>query len=276
MRYIILIITAIITISASGKGKITYHENEVDDGYNFVLYQPDSTSVAKPLIITLHSRSSSGNNLKDVDYFGTIDAIESGMEIDTYVIAPQATGNNWDADKIMKDVYRVVTDYNIDTCRIYAIGMSMGGNGVADLAAANPDKIAAAIVLAGGLTNGSVSNLNKIPLWVIRGMDDREEAIARTDQMIEKMQSQADGAPRLIYSKVKGLNHRQHERILYMKYFYEWLMSHNLKDPDRASNPTINVTAKLLKNSYKGLNIREESATKRKRAIRRPHRRFAN
>ncbi len=251
-------------LCASAKGTFIEHVNEVPDGYDFILYEPDSETTPLPLIITLHSRGASGKNLGKVDMFGTIDALHSGMELDALVLAPQATGDKWEIEKIMKDVDWVCANYPVDSTRIYAIGMSMGGNGVASLAAEYPDRIAAAIILAGSLKSGDVANLNKLPLWVIRGLDDREEAIAKTDMMVAEMRSQPDKAPRLVYSKVKGLDHRQHERILYMPYFYQWLMSHRLDNTNRSVNTTIDLSEKLLKDSYKGLKLRDGSAAKRK------------
>lgn len=263
MRYFLSFFIAIaLCISVSAHSGVSYHTNEVANGYNFILYTPDSVETAKPLIITLHSRSASGKNLQDVDVFGTIDAIQSGMKMNAYVVAPQATDADWNTDKIMKVVDYVMANNNIDRNRIYAIGMSMGGNGVSDLVAANPDKIAAAIILAGSLTKGNPAEMSKMPLWIIRGMNDREEAIQRTDNMVTDI-SKTDSS-RLVYSKVKGLDHRQHERILYMPYFYEWLMSHNLQDINRPVNTPIDLTAKMLNNSYKGLKLREGSAAKRK------------
>lgn len=265
MRHIFITLLAMtLCVCAYAKSTITLHENEVAGGYNFILAEPDSVNDAMPLIITLHSRGSSGRNLAEVDKFGTIDAIQSGVDIDAYVLAPQATGADWDVEKVMKDVDWVIANKNIDTNRIYAIGMSMGGNGVADLAAAYPDRIAAAMILAGSLTRGDVANLGKLPLWVVRGMNDREEAISRTDRMVSEIQASNPNTTRLIYSKVNGLDHRQHERILYMPYFYQWLMSHNLQESSRPVHPGIEITTKMLKNSYKGLKLREESAAKRK------------
>ncbi len=272
MRTIILsVLLTLVCMCGAAQETLSTHIDEVDDGYNFILYVPDSATTALPLIITLHSRSAAGKNLADVDMFGTIDALHSGMALDAVVLAPQATGDKWEVEKIIKDVDWVLANYNIDSNRIYAIGMSMGGDGVANLSGAYPDRIAAAIILAGAYTGDDIANLNKLPLWVIRGDKDREEAIARTDKMVNAMRSQPDKAPRLVYSKVKGLEHRQHERILYMPYFYQWLMSHNLKNPNRSVNTTIDVTTKLLKDSYKGLSLRDGSATKRKsKAHRKP------
>ncbi len=260
-----LVLSVVVTFVATAKGSISNHIDEVSGGYNFILYEPDSTDSPRPLIITLHSRSASGTNLADIDRFGTIDAIRSGMELDAVVLAPQATGDKWDADKIIQNIDWAQSNYCIDPNRIYAIGMSMGGNGVADLVAKIPERIAAAIVLAGSLIDGNIADLNSVPLWVIRGLNDRPEAIERTDRMINAMRSQPEMAPRLVYSKVKGLDHRQHERILYMSYFYDWLLSHNLDDPGRSVNKTADIDLKFIKDAYKGLRLRHESAVNHNR-----------
>lgn len=264
MRHIffIFLFSLVFCTGISAKTGVTYHSDEVDNGYNFILYTPDSAATVKPLLITLHSRSSSGKNLQDVDNFGTIDAIESGMEIDAYVVAPQSTGTDWDPEKIMRVVDYVVANNNVDPNRIYAIGMSMGGNGVANLTAAYSEIIAAAMIIAGSLTQGSTTELSKVPLWVIRGTNDREEAIRRTDNMVVDIREH--DSSRIVYSKIIGLDHRQHERILYMPCFYEWLMSHNLSDLHRPIHPTFEVTTKMLNNSYEGLRLHKDSAANRK------------
>jgi predicted peptidase len=260
-----ILLTLSISICVSAKGKITRHENEVPDSYNFLLYEPEDIAESKPLVIALHGGSACGNDLDQVDIFGTIDAIESGMEIDAYVIAPQNNQRkDWSAEKVMKVVDYVSTRYNVDRNRISAIGMSMGAYGVADLIAEYPDSIAAGIVLGGGIAHGDAANLNRVPLWIIRGMKDRDEAIARTENTIEKMKKADSNTPRLVYTKVDGLDHRQHERALYMPAFYNWLISHSLTDDGRAVKPIFEVSTKTLSKSYKGLNLRSTSQIKKK------------
>jgi predicted peptidase len=164
----------------------------------------------------------------------------------------------------MHIVNYVSEHYQVDTNRISAIGMSMGGYGVADLIAAYPNNIAAGIVLGGGLTHGDAANLNKVPLWIIRGLKDREEAIARTEKTVKDMQKADSTTPRLVYTKVEDLDHRQHERALYMADFYNWLISHSITDDGRAIKPVFDVSTTTLSKSYKGLNIRPTSQTKEK------------
>ncbi len=245
MRYIITLFFAIaLCLGVSGRSGVSYHVGEVEEGYDFVLCSPDSIEAAKPLIIALHSRKDVGNNLQAVESFGTVNAIESGMRIDAFVLAPQTPVAHWDADKVMATVDYVMENNHVDTDRIYAIGMSMGANGVADLAAEYPDKIAAAIVLAGSWRKGKSENLSKVPLWVIRCMNDREGAIARTNEMVEEVRKHVSS--RIVYSQVEGLNHRQHERLLYIPDLYEWLMTHSLQDSNRSITPIFDISTKLL------------------------------
>ncbi len=251
-------------LTMAAQGAFSRHSGEVKDGYDFILYEPEGDAKPMPLVIALHSRSAAGRDLEIVDHFGTIDALHSGMPLNAMVLAPLATGDRWEADKIMKDLESVIANHDVDSNRIYAIGMSMGGNGVADLCMTYPDRIAAAIVLAASASDDDVANLNKVPLWVIRGLKDRPEAIDRTKQMVEVMRAQEDKAPRLVYTEVEGLDHRGHERILYIPAFYEWLLSHDLSNPNRSVNTTFDITEKSLKNAYKGLHLRKHSAAKRK------------
>jgi predicted peptidase len=265
------------------KGTITKHENEVAEGYNFllyepenvlhksekglresenllqesdrvsyeserllheseILYEPENAGGKLPLVIALHGGSVCGADLEMVANYGAMDALNSGMELETYVVAPQNNSRSeWSADRIMAIVSYLTEHYNVDTNRISAIGLSMGAYGVADLIAAYPDKIAAGIVLGGALVHGDAANLNKVPLWIIRGLKDREHAIARTEQTVKEMQAADPKTSRLIYSRVKGLGHRQHERALYVADCYNWLISHSLADEGRAVKPAIEV-----------------------------------
>jgi predicted peptidase len=263
MRIVVtFMVAALACLAAAAKGTITKHENEVAEGYNFLLYEPENVlhkseewlheseilcepenvSGKLPLIIALHGGSVCGADLDMVANCGAMDALNSGMELEAYVVAPQNNSrSDWSADRIMAFVSYLTEHYNVDTNRISAIGLSMGAYGVADLIAAYPDKIAAGIVLGGALAHGDAANLNKVPLWIIRGLKDREHAIARTEQTVKEMQAADPKTSRLIYSRVKGLGHRQHERALYVADCYNWLMSHSLADEGRAVQPAIEV-----------------------------------
>ncbi len=265
MRLFCIILSICFCLGAGAQGAVSFHRGEAPEVYDYILYVPtsaDTAAASLPLVITLHSRSASGGDLSKVDLFGTIDAIESGMPLNAVVVAPQATGAQWDAERVMKTAMHVAASCPVDTNRVYAIGMSMGGNGVADLAAAYPERIAAAVVLAGSIDKGRTESLCQMPLWVIRGTNDSPGAIQRTVTMVEDI-LQADGL-RLVYTPLKGVDHRQHERLLYMPQVYAWLLQHKLRDPGRPAAAVPTITSKMLKDAYKGLRLRDGSAAKRK------------
>ncbi len=234
--YYLLTIVSLACFSPA-KADITYHKGEVEDGYDFILYEPEPSdrnlnhSAKKPLIISLHSRKASGNNLMEVDIFGTIDALRSGMSADAIVLAPQTPTDRWDPEKIVNTVDYVSEKFNVDKDKISAIGMSMGGNGVIDLIENYPHRIASAAVLGAGKERVKAEEVDKVPLWIVRGMEDRAMAIQRTEKMISEIRNA--GGSRLVYTPLKGVDHRGHERILYMPKVYRWLTSHSLSDRNR-------------------------------------------
>ena len=71
------------------------------DGYDFWLYLPDDydASTKKPVILFLHGRSLSGEDLDMVRQYGCINALQRGRDIDAIVIAPQAQ-TAWDPSKV--------------------------------------------------------------------------------------------------------------------------------------------------------------------------------
>ena len=127
--------------------------DSIKDGYDFWLYVPEDyndTIADKPVVLFLHGRSLCGKNLANVLRYGPIDAMKRGRDIDAFVVAPQTNIVSWKPDKVM-EVYDWVKDhYAVDTCRLYVLGMSLGGYGTINFTATYPDKVAAAMALCGG------------------------------------------------------------------------------------------------------------------------------
>lgn len=214
----------------------------------------DSVYVKKqPLIIFLHGRSLCGRNLQRVLRYGTLDAQIKGRNVGGYILAPQNPGEAWNPKKIMKIVDWAVQKYDIDTTRIYVLGMSLGGFGTMDLAAAYPDRIAAAMALCGGATSKTLGNLNKVPLWIIHGTADRAVSVKESRKVMEEMKKHGE-TERLIYDEWKGASHGRLARVLYLPETYEWLNKHSLTDKSRPVNKEIVINLESLRKAYRNMN----------------------
>lgn len=257
-----IIFIAILLISLPMKGlNLKAHRGDVPDGYNFWLSKPADESTPKPVIIFLHGASLCGNNLDKVKHYGTIDAQEAGREIDAYVIAPQNPGGSWKPSKIKNVLDWVEANNNVDTTRVYVLGMSLGGYGTIDFTAAYPDVVAAALAMCGGGTAKNLGILNKVPLWIVHGTADNAVSVSKSDQIVAAIKEVDKDAPRLIYDRVPGMNHSQPARMFYKPEVYEWLFSHSLSEEGRPVHPAFKVNNEALSNVYKGLNMRRSRST---------------
>ncbi len=251
----LLLLIATLLPSVTFAAKIEAKYGVATNGYNFWFYQPDGASdkVAKPVVIFLHGASLCGNDLNRVKRYGTISAIEKGREIDAFVVAPQNPGGSWKPSKVMNVVDWVCENYNVDESRIYVLGMSLGGYGAIDVAAAFPDRIAAAMSFCGGGTHKQITNLAEVPLWIVHGTADRSVSISESDKVVSKIKTADPKAPRLHYDRVPGMNHSQPARFFYLDESYDWLLSHSLKDAGRPVSPKFDIAA-ASQHAYSGLN----------------------
>lgn len=252
---IILLLTLISLFSTELFAKnLEAKRGAVSGSYNFWFYQPDSAKAEapKPIVIFLHGASLCGNDLNKVRRYGTIDAIDRGRQIDAYVVAPQNPGGAWSPSKVMKIVDWVMDNHNADSTRVYVLGMSLGGYGAIDVAAAYPDRIAAAMSFCGGGTSKNIANLNKVPLWIVHGTADRAVSVNESDKVVSTMRAADHSTPRLIYDRVPGMNHSQPARFFYLSSAYDWLMSHSLDDPGRPVNEKFDLTGSAH-SAYAGL-----------------------
>lgn len=232
------------------------HRGTVKDAYNFWFYVPpviapadsavvpplviDSIKgeegdlmeamVRKPLVIFLHGASLRGRNLAMVRRYGTLDALSKGLNLDAYVLAPQHPTGGWQPDRINRLVDWALERYAIDSTRIYVLGMSMGGYGTIDYAAASPNRVAAALALCGGDTpKTDHKNLLKVPLCILHGTNDHSVPWEASQRVVDSMRAVGD-TTRLIYRLLPGQNHSMLSHYFYFKSVYDWLFLHSTTD----------------------------------------------
>ena len=255
MRFLLTILLCVWCLLANAQDKSKAYRNAVPNSYNFWFYRPDedeSDGVHRPLLIFLHGASLCGNSLDRVKRYGPMDALKRGRAIDCYVLAPQNPGGSWNPEKIMRLVEWAEQNFNVDSDRIYVYGMSLGGYGTIDVCATYPDRIAAGLAMCGGGTVKDLSGLSRVPLWIVHGTADRAVPVSASDRVVEAIKATGDDS-RLIYTRMKGVDHGRPSRVFYMYQTYDWMFSHSLKDEGRPVNRDFEITNELLSNAYRDL-----------------------
>jgi polyhydroxybutyrate depolymerase len=138
---------------------------------------------ALPLVLVFHGGSSSAEKIAQVTEFHRI-AEREGF----YVAYPAGTqgrsglgwnvgrdnaGNAQDLRFVRELILDLLQRYEIDPSRIYAVGFSIGGSLVYELACLFPDKIAAAAVVSGTMVDADLTPARPLPLLHIHGTHDR-------------------------------------------------------------------------------------------------------
>ncbi len=230
MRLGILFFVIFLSLSSFGQLKAIY--NQAD--YPFLLHLP-ADSILKnnpPVLIFLHGRSLSGNNLELVKKYGIIHEIEKGREIPAIVIAPQVpAGKSWEPEKVLSVLRFAQEHFQTDTNRVYVTGMSLGGYGTLDFAGEYPEIVTAAVALCGGGNIRNGCNLSTIPVWIQHGNRDSAVPISESEKMVKSIRA-CNGGENLKYTVVPGANHGDLERVFRTDELYDWLFQFS-KEPQK-------------------------------------------
>lgn len=252
---IILFVTASLCLFAQTNYTFITHHNVVKNTYNFWVSVPDTYEEQKgeiPVLLFLHGASLRGTDLNRVRKYGPLDAISMGLDIDAIIIAPQNPGGAWDSYKVLDILNWVCKQYDVDTNRIYLIGMSLGGFGTIEFLANHAEKIAASMELCGGTIRKDLCKLNTVPLWIIHGTADRAVPVSRATQIYECMKK-CGPTDLLRLDKWAGVNHGALARLFYLKATYDWLFAHSKTDNPRQVNKEIQLKSSDMANAYKSI-----------------------
>lgn len=130
-------------------------------------------------------------------------------------------------------------NYGIDTCRRYALGISMGGFGVWDLLLRHNDMFAAAVIMCGGGGDPTMAETVKdTPIYLAHSKDDTAVAYAGAEETAAKLK--ALGAKHFVFQPLNGYGHNvwnyTSENVLVMP----WMFSH-VKEAETEITESSNV-----------------------------------
>lgn len=252
---ILIALACMLTFSTAAKAQYDFLrpvKGEIPGGYDFWVYTPTDyyySLETTPVVMFLHGASLCSKDMNRSRRYGPLDAIVRGRQIDALVIVPQNPGGAWNPDKLNDILEWTKKNYAMDSTRVYVLGMSLGGYGTMDFAAAYPDKIAAAMALCGGCSAKDKSGLGRLPLWIIHGTGDRAVPVKQSQTVVKQLQD-TNNDKRLRFDWLRGASHGALARILYMRKTYEWLFSHSTADPSRPVRPDITIDNSDLKKAY--------------------------
>jgi len=248
---------AAVAMTGAAQTNYTFitHHNVVKNSYNFWVSVPDTYEEQKgviPVVLFLHGASLRGTDLNRVRRYGPLDAISMGRDINAIIIAPQNPGGAWNSYKVLDILNWVCKQYDVDTNRIYLIGMSLGGFGTIEFLANHAEKIAASMELCGGTIRKDLCKLNTVPLWIIHGTADRAVPVSRATEIYESMKK-CGPTDLLRLDKWPGVNHGDLARLFYLKETYDWLFAHSKADNPRQVNKEIKLAKEDMARAYKDI-----------------------
>ena len=124
--------------------------------------------------------------------------------------------------KALADYY--VSEFGVDSTRIYVFGSSMGGQGVWYLLADTPNYFAAAMVASGAYRGFNITALAKTPIMCTRGT--QESRVNQVKQLIDDINLYGGNA---VFQTLVGLGHHDATSAAFTPERIEWVLSHRRK-----------------------------------------------
>ena len=223
-----------------GQKSITRFSNEFSPDSTFAIslkyniYFPHNYNESKsnlPLVLFLHGVGERGNDLSLLETHGIPKMIKNGEEFPFITLAPQCPAHKyWSEPLYVKAlillVNEVVNNYKIDTRKIYATGLSMGGYGTLAIAKEKPVLFSAIIPICGGMDTTGIKKLKDVPIWLFHGREDKVVPVENSQIIFDILQPINPEIKLTIYD---GIDHNSWEMTYNNKKIYEWLL--NKKKP---------------------------------------------
>ncbi|NJM26036.1 MAG: prolyl oligopeptidase family serine peptidase [Bacteroidia bacterium] len=184
-----------------------------------------------PLVIFLHGSGERGtDNKKQLRYMAPVFLDSSNRAgYNCFVLAPQCKpGVYWGgvSRPLIELMNQTIDSNEVDTDRIYVIGLSMGGYGVWWLMSKFPNKFAAAIPICGGGDTKWAARIKTIPTWAFHGAKDLTVKPEQSRRMVAAIK-QAGGSP--LYTEYATVGHNSWVSAFREPDLLPWLFSKKLQ-----------------------------------------------
>ncbi len=204
--------------------KLTYKNADTTLPYRLILPENYDESKQYPIIVFFHGAGERGND-NELQFFHCVQYIHDNTPEPCIIIAPQCpTNHQWvdtpwangaySIEKVpesneMKAVVELIADikakYSVDSDRIYAAGISMGGFATWDALMRHNDLFAAGIPVCGGGDISQGDELKETPIFTFHAVDDTAVPVAGTRNTVNAIKSA--GGTKIEYTEYKSGGH---------------------------------------------------------------------
>ena len=201
-------------------------------GQGYLLYLPDGYEADSkktwPLIFFLHGYGDRGDNILLLAKASPFMYNREKGPLPCIIVAPllAAFGDNsaFPGEYMEGVLAEVQANYRVDPKRIYATGLSMGGEATWRLALRQPNTFAAIAPLSAYFDHPEawpMKSIKDLPVWAIHGAEDTVISLARAQQPVDALK-EAGGNVR--FSVLEG--HDTWTNTYSDPAFYDWLLQH--------------------------------------------------
>ena len=197
---------------------------------NYLLFLPEGYGAKSqekwPLILFLHGMGERGDDLELVKKHGIPKIVEQKKDFSFIAVSPQCPGTSWwpfELEALNALLDEIVSMYAVDVDRIYLTGLSMGGYGTWNLAAAYPERFAAIAPICGGGDPEKVCALKTVPVWAFHGAKDKVVSPEESQKMVNALKECGGDVQLTIYPEAE---HDSWTETYNDPKLYEWFLSH--------------------------------------------------
>jgi predicted peptidase len=199
---LLLLIAAVVQAESPQQEKAFEKQVTLSLSLKYLLYLPPGYEKGDkrwPLVVFLHGRGEVGEDLQKVKIHGPPKLIDAGRSFPFVVLSPQSPQRGWNILALNALLDQVLKEHRIDEDRVYLTGLSMGGRGTWDWAAANPERFAALAPICGSGNPQDARGIKDIPVWAFHGAKDPGVLLERSEDMVKVIQAAGGSAKLTVY-----------------------------------------------------------------------------
>jgi predicted peptidase len=176
----------------------------------------------------LHGGSLRGHDVERLRTSGLPQIVDQDTSFPFIVVSLLCpAGEIWtDTDLLVGILDKVMSQYAVDSERIYLTGHSMGGRGALYLAYKYPDRFSAIVAMSPYSTiTAWAQRLKSIPIWIIHGAKDELVPVGESETMVKALKDVGGDVKFTILAERDHFILDNYEN----KQLYKWLFEHRKK-----------------------------------------------